>query len=153
MQRSIIGKIYHGHLESCSGIGLPEAANDKAEPVYHQYVVKLPKGTRNEIQNKLTEKGMGTLIHYLKAAHQMPAYKNKDWVGIDPDGLKETETILPNTIITNGAPFNKQQADKVGRYYPIYLKMNKVNINECELNIDIKGKNIGTKDIFQENIN
>ena len=56
--------------------------SDKAEPVYHQYVVQIPENKRDEIRISLLKRA-GTLIHYTKAAHQMPAYKNKDWVGIE----------------------------------------------------------------------
>ena len=70
----------------------------RSEHVYHQFVVKLPTGWRKNIQENLIEMGVGTLVHYPQAAHQMPAYRNKEWVSKDPTGLKQTEELVPRIL-------------------------------------------------------
>jgi dTDP-4-amino-4,6-dideoxygalactose transaminase len=62
--------------------GLPEIAlpfvPDWAEPVWHLFVVR--HGERETFQQKLTEAGIGTLIHYPIPPHLSGAYSDMKWV-------------------------------------------------------------------------
>ena len=48
-----------------------------AEPVWHLFVICHPR--RDELQRKLTEAGIGTLIHYPVPAHLSGAYADGKW--------------------------------------------------------------------------
>jgi len=72
--------------------------DEHVEPVYHQFVVQVPAAKRDLLRARLSDLGIGTLIHYPQAAHQMPAYAAKSWVSLDPNGLNQTEALLPRII-------------------------------------------------------
>ncbi len=50
---------------------------DWAEPVWHLFVISHPR--RDELQQKLSEAGIGTLIHYPVPAHLSGAYADGKW--------------------------------------------------------------------------
>ena len=54
-----------------SGLGLPHVP-EWAEPVWHLFVVRSPQ--RDDLQKALTERGVGTMIHYPIPPHRQPAY-------------------------------------------------------------------------------
>ncbi len=45
-----------------------------AKHVYHQYTVRIPGGGRDEVQVKLAEKGIGTMVYYPVPVHKLPVY-------------------------------------------------------------------------------
>ena len=63
--------------------------------MFHQFVIQLPALKRELVRTRLYELGVGTLLHYPMAAHQMPAYKG---VQVDPAGLLATEALLPRIL-------------------------------------------------------
>jgi dTDP-4-amino-4,6-dideoxygalactose transaminase len=67
-----------------------------AEPVWHLHVVRHPR--RDALQQKLTEAGIGTLIHYPVPPHLSGAYADEKWArGAYPvaEGLADTVLSLP----------------------------------------------------------
>ena len=64
-----------------SGLTLPHVP-DWAEPAWHLYVVRSPD--RDALQARLTEAGVGTLIHYPIPPHMQTAYAG---LGIAPEAL------------------------------------------------------------------
>ena len=69
---------------------------------------------RDAVRDKLAEHGVGTLLHYPQAAHQMPAYKAQSWVMIDPAGLQVTEDLLPRILsLPMGPHLSLDQAAQV----------------------------------------
>ena len=64
-----------------AGLILPYVPN-WAEPAWHLYVVRSP--ARDELQARLSEAGVGTLIHYPIPPHMQAAYAE---LGIAPDAL------------------------------------------------------------------
>ena len=96
--RQAIAAVYREQLIGQASVQLPPSEDERAEPVYHQFVVQLPTTQRDAVREKLAEQGVGTLLHYPQAAHQMPAYKGQSWVMIDPNGLKATEALLPRIL-------------------------------------------------------
>lgn len=58
------------------GLVLPSVP-DWAEPVWHLYVIRSQQ--RNELQQSLSELGIGTLIHYPIPPHQQAAYANAQY--------------------------------------------------------------------------
>ncbi len=113
-RRKEIAKQYHHNLLNVKEIGLPPQINNQEDPVYHQFVIQVNPDQRKSVQDFLLSKGIKTLIHYPMAAHQMPAYRDKGWVGIDPNGLPNTEEIIPKIIsLPMGIHLTKDNIDKV----------------------------------------
>jgi dTDP-4-amino-4,6-dideoxygalactose transaminase len=78
-RRAIAGAYAEGLRDS--GLILPHVPN-WAEPAWHLYVVRSPD--REELQKRLTEAGVGTLIHYPIPPHRQEAYAD---LGLAPDAL------------------------------------------------------------------
>jgi dTDP-4-amino-4,6-dideoxygalactose transaminase len=72
-QRQVIAAMYDEALSGCEEIVMPYT-HEKATHVYHIYMIRTKK--RNELQAFLSEKGIGTLIHYPIPPHLQEAYKH-----------------------------------------------------------------------------
>lgn len=94
-QRQEIAGVYFKHLANQKNLVLPLPPDERIEPVFHQFVVQLSANHRDSIRSQLADLGVGTLLHYPLAAHQMPAYFDKSWVCSDPEGLATTEALIP----------------------------------------------------------
>ena len=70
-ERQNIASQYNNLLKNTHEIILPKIAND-ATSVFHLYVIRTKK--RDELQTYLTEKGIGTVIHYPVPPHLQEAY-------------------------------------------------------------------------------
>lgn len=70
-RRQVIAEHYLSKLSHLKGLELPMVP-DWADPVWHLFVVRHPK--RDEIQKRLTDSGIDTLIHYPIPPHQSNAY-------------------------------------------------------------------------------
>ena len=93
--RQSVSSVYRQHLAEKCVLQLPAAADERSEPVYHQFVIQLPAQQRDAVRTRLADLGVGTLLHYPMAAHQMPAYQG---VAMDPAGLPATERLLPRIL-------------------------------------------------------
>jgi len=71
-ERKIIAQLYFKGLQDANII-LPYVP-EWAEPVWHQFVIRSKK--RDELQEYLKSKGIGTLIHYPLPIHLQEAYKH-----------------------------------------------------------------------------
>jgi len=71
--RSAIASYYSEGLLGIKGLTLPKIAFG-CEHVWHLYVVRHAK--RDELQSRLAELGIGTMIHYPIPPHLQPAYKD-----------------------------------------------------------------------------
>jgi dTDP-4-amino-4,6-dideoxygalactose transaminase len=72
MQRCRIADTYANALQEVGDVILPRLAKD-ADHVYHLYVIRTKQ--RDKLQEYLTGKGIGTLIHYPVPPHLQAAYK------------------------------------------------------------------------------
>jgi len=89
-------------------LGLPSAPG-WAEPVWHLFVVRHKE--RDQLQQKLTEAGVGTLIHYPVPPHLSGAYADGTWArGAFPVAEKLADTVLSLPI---GPHLQKSQGDLV----------------------------------------
>ncbi|MDF2437257.1 MAG: aminotransferase [Bacteroidota bacterium] len=70
-KRNVIANQYLNGLQNIPGLILPFIHNE-ATSSYHLFVVRTQK--RNELQNYLTENGIGTVIHYPVPPHLQEAY-------------------------------------------------------------------------------
>ncbi|GAB6189263.1 DegT/DnrJ/EryC1/StrS aminotransferase family protein [Marinitoga arctica] len=75
-------------------IDYPEVFEDKSH-VYHQYVITLKKGNRDELRTFLTEKGIGTSIYYPKGLHQQKCF---EYLGYKEGDFPITETATRTTL-------------------------------------------------------
>lgn len=91
-KRQGIAKIYRKGLESVDSIVMP-ALREECEHVYHQFVIQVKN--RNQIKEKLAQKGVVTAIHYAKPAHLHPAYCVKQFI---PVSLSHTELTVENIL-------------------------------------------------------
>jgi len=111
--RRSIAEEYSRHLNPKS-IKLPPLSNEIFSCSHHQYVIKVEKSKRDNLKSYLFDQGIDTLIHYPKAAHQMPAYQDKDWVGADPNGLLSTELIIPEILsLPMGEHIEKRHVEEI----------------------------------------
>lgn len=72
-QRKQIAKWYNEALAGVTDIVTP-FLHENASHSYHLYVIRTPK--RSKLQEKLAEKGIGSLIHYPIPPHLQRAYSN-----------------------------------------------------------------------------
>ncbi|MGC1375914.1 MAG: DegT/DnrJ/EryC1/StrS family aminotransferase, partial [Anaerolineales bacterium] len=75
-RRREIAARYLSELRNCPGLSLPYVPA-WAEPVWHLFVVCHPE--RSALQQKLSEAGIGTLVHYPVPPHLSGAYADGKW--------------------------------------------------------------------------
>lgn len=75
-QRQQVAGWYGQHLAGIAGLQVPVVAPG-ATHVYHLYVVRHPR--RDALQQHLTARGIGTLIHYPVPPHRQRAYAGLGW--------------------------------------------------------------------------
>jgi len=94
-ERQAIGAFYDHKLAGIQGLTLPEIA-ENAGHVYHLYVVRTSK--RDELQNYLEQKGIGTGVHYPVPPHLQKAYRQLGYQAGDfpiAEQLAQTCLSLP----------------------------------------------------------
>lgn len=101
-RRRQIAAHYQSALSDC-GLTLPHCP-DWADPVWHIFVVRASERAR--LQDHLTAKGIGTLIHYPIAPHMQEAYSS---LGIDADSLPLARD-LSNEVLS--LPIGPQMTDQ-----------------------------------------
>lgn len=86
-------KYLNKELEEIEGIIPPKLLND-VKHVYHQYTIKVEKGSRDNWVKFLNENGVGTGIHY-----PIPIYKQELYIELGYDeNLPETEKAAKSVI-------------------------------------------------------
>lgn len=94
-QRKELANYYLDQLKEMDEIILPKTANG-AEHVYHIFLIRTRK--RDELQAYLSNKGIGTLIHYPVPPHLQEAYKELNYKKGDfpiAEEIAETALSLP----------------------------------------------------------
>ena len=74
-RRREIASFYDKYLKEIAWIKTPKV-QEKAYHVYHQYTIRV-LNKRDEVQKKLKEKGIQTMVYYPVSLHQMKAFKNR----------------------------------------------------------------------------
>jgi len=64
---------YRELLDGIPGLTLP-VEREGAGHVYHQFTVRISGGRRDALQAALAAAGVGTMVYYPKAVHQLPVY-------------------------------------------------------------------------------
>lgn len=74
-QRRAVAARYNELLSDVHGIALPTFPAH-AEHAFHQYTVRVENGLRDELQHRLKEYGIGTMVYYPVPVHQLPIYRH-----------------------------------------------------------------------------
>jgi dTDP-4-amino-4,6-dideoxygalactose transaminase len=91
-RRAAIAAAYDVGLANI-GLTLPLQRSSSTH-VYHQYVVRHPD--RDRFRARLTDKGIGTNIHYPVPVHRQPAYAGR--CVSDPNGLGTTDAVASQIL-------------------------------------------------------
>jgi dTDP-4-amino-4,6-dideoxygalactose transaminase len=107
-RRRTVAEGYLAKLKGASDLTLPFVPA-WAEPVWHLFVVRHPQ--RDVLQERLTQAGIGTLIHYPVPPHLSGAYADAGWKRGDfPLAEATAKTVLSLPI---GPHLASEQADQV----------------------------------------
>ena len=107
-RRARVAEYYLQALEGVPDLRLPAVA-DYAGPVWHLFVVRHPR--RDALQKHLTERGVGTLIHYPLPPHLQPAYAE---MGLAPGSLPLAEAMAREVLsLPMGPHLSEEDADYV----------------------------------------
>jgi dTDP-4-amino-4,6-dideoxygalactose transaminase len=90
--RREVARQYNELLAGIEGIVTPEIAPGH---VFHQYTVRISKGSRDEVQKKLAAAGIGTMVYYPVPQDQLPLYKGTYPSYPVSDGLAREVLSLP----------------------------------------------------------
>ncbi|KGQ22401.1 DegT/DnrJ/EryC1/StrS family aminotransferase [Thermus filiformis] len=71
--RRRVAHTYNELLKGLPGLETPYEA-PHARHVYHQYTVRILGGRRDEVQRRLAEAGIGTMVYYPVPLHRLPVY-------------------------------------------------------------------------------
>lgn len=71
--RRQVAQRYRVLLQEVPGIVLPYET-PQAKHVYHQYTIRVLNGRRDEVQRRLAEKGISTMVYYPVPLHRLPVY-------------------------------------------------------------------------------
>ena len=106
--RSAIASYYSQGLLGIKALALPKIALG-CEHVWHLYVVRHAK--RDELQSRLAELGIGTMIHYPIPPHLQPAYKD---LGM-PEGTFPISEAIHREVLSLpiGPTITFKEADEV----------------------------------------
>ena len=93
-RRRKIASLYDEYLKEIVWVKTPQA-HKKAYHVYHQYTIRLPNKKRDDVQKKLEEKGIQTMIYYPISLHKMKVFKNRcECLGDLKNTTEATEQVL-----------------------------------------------------------
>ena len=107
-RRRAVAARFQAGLGSSSGLTLPFVPG-WAEPVWHLFVVRHPK--RDGLQQKLTDAGIGTLIHYPVPPHLSGAYADAKYA---PGAFPVAETLADTVLsLPMGPHLTEKQASLV----------------------------------------
>ncbi len=107
-RRRAVARRYLSDLSKTSNLLLPQVP-PWADPVWHLFVVRHPQ--RDAFQKKLSDAGIGTLIHYPVPPHLSGAYANGKWpAGSFPIAEQLASTVLSLPI---GPHLTESQAGEV----------------------------------------
>ena len=107
-RRRAVAAQYLAEMAGVSTLTLPFVP-EWAEPVWHLFVVRHPK--RDVLQQKLTDAGIGTLIHYPVPPHLSGAYADAGWKrGAFPLAERLADSVLS---LPMGPHLAKEQVGQV----------------------------------------
>ena len=92
LQRRRVAEKYNGLLEDIPGIIPPEICDGH---VFHQYTVRVKDNKRDELKEKLADKGIFTMVYYPLPQDRLPVYKGQYSANPNSDILADEVLSLP----------------------------------------------------------
>ena len=83
---------YNELLADVPGLVLPEVSEGH---VFHQYTVRVLGKRRDEVQKKLGEAGIGTMVYYPVPVHKLPVYAHSGFVLPEAERASQEVLSLP----------------------------------------------------------
>src|SRR5262249_53196954 len=77
-KRKEVAKRYDEVLGKMEGVEIPPRATGDNSHVYHQYTIRIMNGRRDEIHQKLGERGISTMIYYPVPVPHLEVYGQKN---------------------------------------------------------------------------
>ena len=109
-RRRKIAEVYNEGLKEVDWIETPKVL-DKAYHVYHQYTVKIKEKDRNEIQQKLKEKGIQTMVYYPVPLHKMKIFQNNGMEIFEE--LKNSELVSESVLSLPIEPLYDKEVNEI----------------------------------------
>jgi dTDP-4-amino-4,6-dideoxygalactose transaminase len=91
-QRRRVAKRYNELLSNVDGVITPKLSDGH---IFHQYTVRLTHANRDEVQKKLQEQGISTMVYYPIPQDRLPVYKGQYPVNPVSETLAEQVISLP----------------------------------------------------------
>jgi dTDP-4-amino-4,6-dideoxygalactose transaminase len=104
-ERRETARLYNELLNKASTLVLPKITEGH---VFHQYTIRVLGGRRDELQNALAAKGIGTMIYYPVPIHRLPVYEGK--LGSFPISEQAAAEVLS---LPMGPGLGKEKVKKV----------------------------------------
>ncbi len=80
-------------LKDVDGVVVPYVSDDRKH-VYHQYTIRVDKGSRDDWVEVLTDRGIGTGVHYPIPLYDQPVYKKLGFKGYSPLAERAADTVI-----------------------------------------------------------
>jgi dTDP-4-amino-4,6-dideoxygalactose transaminase len=90
--RRRVAHLYGELLEGMPGVIVPEVSEGH---VFHQYTIRLTQADRNEVQSRLREAGIGTMVYYPVPQDRLPLYEGRYPSNSVSDKLAKQVLSLP----------------------------------------------------------
>lgn len=92
--RRRVAQTYNELLKDVPGVVIPYEAT-YAKHVYHQYTVRILDGRRDEVQRRLAEAGIETVVYYPVPLHLLPVYEELGCTLFEVDRVAREVLSLP----------------------------------------------------------
>lgn len=96
-------------LKDVDGVITPFSPENRKH-VYHQFTIRVTKGNRDDWVDILTEKGIGSGIHYPIPLYNQPIYKELGFTGSAPNAELAADTVISLPVHPS---LNKEDLDLV----------------------------------------
>ncbi len=99
-RRQEVAGFYDDVFKDVDGIAVP-GRNRESEHVFHQYVLRITNGKRDELKEWLNEKGIQSMVYYPVALHKQGAFS--EWITDDlslPNSEQLTREVLALPVHT-----------------------------------------------------
>jgi dTDP-4-amino-4,6-dideoxygalactose transaminase len=93
-KRSQVAQRYQKLLQSCAQIALPSTSK-QGKSVWNQFTIRILTGKRDEVRDRLQEKGISSMIYYPRPLHLQPVYQPLNYhVGQLPNAEQVAAEVL-----------------------------------------------------------
>ncbi|MEM9539148.1 MAG: DegT/DnrJ/EryC1/StrS family aminotransferase [Cyanobacteria bacterium P01_E01_bin.42] len=109
-RRSRIAQRYRELLQPLSQIALPSTP-DRGKSVWNQFTLRILSGNRDEVRDRLQEKGIGSMIYYPRPLHLQPVYQ---YLNYQPGQLSNAESVAKEVLSLPMFPeLSEEEQDRI----------------------------------------